>query len=92
MLQARERVSNELIELAGARVFKRDYVPMLRDGVYRGQLWTYRDVSERERQTLEQSVARSHQLSLIDELTGPHNTYGEPHAACNMRRASHSRE
>jgi diguanylate cyclase (GGDEF)-like protein len=78
LLQGHERVSNELVELADGRVFERDYVPMLGDGVYRGQLWTYRDVSERERerQILEQNVARNHQLSVIDELTGLHNRRG----------------
>jgi diguanylate cyclase (GGDEF)-like protein len=78
LLQTRERVSNELVGLADGRVFERDYVPMLRDGVYHGQLWAYRDVSERERDrvALEQSSVRNRRISMNDELTGLHNRRG----------------
>jgi diguanylate cyclase (GGDEF)-like protein len=78
LLQARRRVSNELVALADGRVFERDYVPMISGGVYRGQLWAYRDVTEREqdREALEQSSKHNRRMAMIDELTGLHNRRG----------------
>jgi diguanylate cyclase (GGDEF)-like protein len=78
LMQVRERVSNELVAFADGRVFERDYVPMLSDGVYRGQLWAYRDVTarERDRAALEKTSMRNRRISMTDELTGLHNRRG----------------
>ena len=78
LLHSRKPVSNELLALADGRVFERDYVPMFSDGIYRGQLWSYRDVSERElaRGVLEESSLRNRRISMNDELTALHNRRG----------------
>ncbi|MCW3123435.1 MAG: domain S-box protein [Flavipsychrobacter sp.] len=46
ILDEKQSVINELVELADGRFFKRDYVPILLDGKYEGHLWQYLDVTE----------------------------------------------
>lgn len=46
ILEKKEAVANELIELADGRFFKRDFVPIYLDGKYEGHLWQYVDVTE----------------------------------------------
>jgi diguanylate cyclase (GGDEF)-like protein len=91
LLQSRERVSNELVGLVDGRMFERDYVPMLSDGIYRGQLWAYRNVTrqERDRALLEQSSVHNRRISENDELTGLHNRRGFLLAAEQHPRTVH---
>ena len=46
VLEQKQEVLNELIELADGRFFKRDYVPIYLDGKYEGHLWQYSDITE----------------------------------------------
>jgi PAS domain S-box-containing protein len=46
VLEQKQIVLNELIELSDGRFFKRDYVPIYLDGKYEGHLWQYSDVTE----------------------------------------------
>lgn len=46
ILEQKQLVLNELVELADGRVFKRDYVPIYLDGKFEGHLWQYVDVTE----------------------------------------------
>jgi diguanylate cyclase (GGDEF)-like protein/PAS domain S-box-containing protein len=67
----------ELLLLRDGRVLERDYAPVLADAQPLGQLWIYRDVTERER--LRSSLGQqrdSGSLSHVDELTGLHNRRG----------------
>lgn len=41
----RRPVHQETVELADGRVLTRDYIPVFVDRKYRGQLWTWRDIS-----------------------------------------------
>jgi PAS domain S-box-containing protein len=41
-------LADELI-LKDGRILERDFIPMLEDGVYKGHLWTYRDVTVRRK-------------------------------------------
>ena len=39
--------TDEILELADGRVFRRDYIPIIIEEVYRGHLWSYSDVTEK---------------------------------------------
>ena len=45
ILQNRETVLSEILELADGRIFERSYTPIYRDDQYKGHLWTYTDVT-----------------------------------------------
>ena len=47
ILAQRQAVYAEEVEFADGRVFERDYVPIVVEGVYGGHLWSYRDVTPR---------------------------------------------
>jgi PAS domain S-box-containing protein len=38
-------VKNDLLRLADGRIFERDYIPFFLDGVYKGHLWQYSDIT-----------------------------------------------
>jgi diguanylate cyclase (GGDEF)-like protein len=76
----RKQVSeaNEICRLADGRALERDYRPVLLDGTCVGHVWTYRDVSrrERDRAQLLRAAARMDNASNSDELTGLYNRRG----------------
>lgn len=45
ILQDRETVLSELLELTDGRIFERSYTPIYRDGEYKGHMWSYTDVT-----------------------------------------------
>lgn len=47
-LKEGEIVTNEELTLKDGRVFKRDYVPVFDDGVFIGNMWLYRNITERK--------------------------------------------
>ncbi len=47
-------VRGELLRLRDGRVFERDFVPVIERGRYRGHVWTYEDVTSKQR--LEQAL------------------------------------
>ncbi|MCE9637778.1 MAG: response regulator [Planctomycetes bacterium] len=47
ILDRREPVHNELIEMADGRSVERDFVPIVEGTAYTGHFWLYRDVTER---------------------------------------------
>jgi two-component system, sensor histidine kinase len=47
ILADKQPVTEELIELNDGRILERDYVPIYLDGFFSGQLWQYRDVTDR---------------------------------------------
>lgn len=47
MLIDRKPVYNELIKLSDGRYIKRDYIPTFNGVEYKGQLWKYRDVTQK---------------------------------------------
>jgi diguanylate cyclase (GGDEF)-like protein len=71
--------SADLVRLLDGRVLERDYVPLFRGSVPRGHLWSFRDVTRRERERLQvvESASRDQQQgAVIDELTGLYNRSG----------------
>ena len=47
ILKHRKTVLSDELEMVDGRILERDYIPIITDGVYRGHLWTYRDVTLR---------------------------------------------
>ncbi|MEM8531123.1 MAG: PAS domain S-box protein [Chloroflexota bacterium] len=48
LLQQKQTVTAEELELVDGRVFERDYIPIYVNEKYRGHLWQYRDITERK--------------------------------------------
>ncbi len=71
-------VENEVLRLTDGRAFERDYRPILLEGESAGHVWTYRDVSrrERDRAQLLNKAARLESATVTDELTGLVNRRG----------------
>lgn len=67
----------ELLPMGDGRVLERDYAPVQGDSESLGDLWIYRDVTERERSRSSLGQQRNNgSLSHVDELTGLHNRRG----------------
>ncbi len=49
LLQNRELVTGEVLELADGRVFERDYIPIFLEDKYKGHFWSYTDVTEKKK-------------------------------------------
>lgn len=45
ILENRETVLSDELELVDGRILERDYIPVISDGKYKGHLWSYRDVT-----------------------------------------------
>ncbi|OLP17956.1 hypothetical protein BST81_12955 [Leptolyngbya sp. 'hensonii'] len=62
ILAGQKAVVGEVLYLVDERIFEFDYVPVFVDQIYRGHLWQYRDVTEREKS--ERSLKR--QLAAVE--------------------------
>ncbi len=58
LMAARRPVTGEEVEFADGRTVERDYIPIAENGTGRGNLWLYRDISERKKAEREVSRAR----------------------------------
>ncbi len=45
ILEKREPVLSDELEMVDGRILERDYIPVINDGIYKGHLWSYRDVT-----------------------------------------------
>jgi PAS domain S-box-containing protein len=45
ILKNQETVLSDELEMVDGRILERDYIPVINDGVYKGHLWSYRDVT-----------------------------------------------
>lgn len=59
---SRSQLTGEVITLADGRVLILDFVPIAVEGVYRGQLWQYRDVTDRIKMERELADSRDRAL------------------------------
>ncbi len=49
ILEQKKLVTDEMLELADGRIFERSYIPIFVDQKYEGHLWSYTDITERQR-------------------------------------------
>jgi len=45
ILKKKETVLSDELEMIDGRILERDYIPLFNDGIYKGHLWSYRDVT-----------------------------------------------
>ena len=45
VLEKKQTVLSDELEMVDGRVLERDYIPVVDEGIYKGHLWTYRDVT-----------------------------------------------
>lgn len=48
LLKRRETALSDELEMVDGRILERDFIPVVNDGIYKGHLWTYRDVTLRK--------------------------------------------
>ncbi|MBT8284462.1 MAG: PAS domain S-box protein [Flavobacteriaceae bacterium] len=48
ILKSRKLVLSDELEMKDGRILERDYIPIFNNGVYKGHLWTYNDVTIRK--------------------------------------------
>lgn len=91
ILQKKELVLSDELELADGRTFERDYIPLFIDDVYNGHLWTYNDITLRKnyRKNLEiqkekySSIIANMNLGLV-EIDGARNILLANHRYAEM--------
>ena len=66
IVSKREKVTGELLNTVDGRIFERQFIPIFFDGVYRGHLWTYKDVTRLR--YFEQSLTQNKKLKELQEL------------------------
>jgi PAS domain S-box-containing protein len=68
-IAAKEPVASDVVERADGRIYERDFIPVFTDdGVYKGHLWHYRDVTE-HRRAEHQLRASKRQLAAEQDFT-----------------------
>ncbi len=68
LLENREVSVGEQLELADGRTMERDYIPIFLEGVYRGHLWHYRDVTEHKTARLEVEALKNFYEQVLDAM------------------------
>jgi len=68
ILGAKEIVLREELELVDGRVFERRYIPIMIDGVFKGNLWSYDDVTLNKRYNESLSYEKEKYRRIIDNM------------------------
>ena len=91
ILNKKELVNSDELELTDGRTFERDYIPLFIDDIYKGHLWTYNDITLRKnyRKNLEiqkekySSIIANMNLGLV-EIDGESNILMANHRYAEM--------
>ena len=93
IVNKRELVSADELELQDGRTFVRDYIPLFSNGLYKGHLWSYTDITLQKnyRRNLEiqkekyGSIIANMNLGLVEEDNDGTNFTGKPEFLWNER-------
>lgn len=67
ILDKKETVYNDELELVDGRYFERDYIPTYLDGIYNGHLWKYRDITERKNATIKLTLSEERFRQVVEQ-------------------------
>lgn len=68
ILQRKELVLSDELELVDGRTFERDYIPLFIDDVYKGHLWTYNDITFRKNYRKNLEIQKEKYSSIIANM------------------------
>ncbi|MCB4799401.1 PAS domain S-box protein [Neotamlana laminarinivorans] len=68
VLQKKQAVLNEEFQMADGRIFERDFIPIYRDGIYKGHLWKYSDVTIRKHYSKSLEIEKHKYSSIISNM------------------------
>jgi len=69
ILEAKETVLKEELELVDGRFFERSYIPIRADGNYKGHLWSYSDITMEKKYHESINYEREKYRSIIDNMS-----------------------
>ena len=61
ILSQKRLITAELLEMADGRIYERDFIPIYSENIFKGQLWSYTDITERKKaqDAIEQSELKN---------------------------------
>lgn len=68
ILEKKELVLSDELELVDGRTFERDYIPLFIDDVYKGHLWSYNDITFRKNYRRNLEIQREKYSSIIANM------------------------
>jgi len=68
ILDRKELVLSDELELVDGRTFERDYIPLFIDDVYKGHLWTYNDITFRKNYRKNLEIQKEKYSSIIANM------------------------
>lgn len=68
ILARRKTVLSDELEMVDGRILERDYIPIFNDGVYKGHLWSYQDITLKKNYEATLSAEREKYGSIIANM------------------------
>ncbi|MGB5229721.1 MAG: PAS domain S-box protein [Eudoraea sp.] len=68
ILKAQKVVLSDELEMKDGRILERDYIPIFSDGIYKGHLWTYNDVTIRKNYKKNLEIQKEKYWSIIANM------------------------
>ncbi|MGB5699630.1 PAS domain S-box protein, partial [Muriicola sp.] len=68
ILRDKKMVLSDELEMKDGRILERDYIPIFSDGIYKGHLWTYNDVTIRKNYKQNLEIQKEKYWSIIANM------------------------
>ena len=68
LLEEKKVVLSDILEMIDGRILERDYIPIFSNGVYKGHLWTYQDVTIRRNYKKNLEIQKEKYSSIIANM------------------------